>query len=124
MLLHIFVQRRLLDALLPVSYTEEWRLQDIYVSCPDQFWEELQEERDHQQSDVHAIDIGIGCHNHLIVTQAINAVFDVQGCLQKVELLVLIHHLLRQTVRVQRFSSQGEHSLRHHIAALRDASAG
>ena len=31
--------------------------------------EELKEEGDDKQSDVHSVDIGIGCHNHLVVTQ-------------------------------------------------------
>jgi hypothetical protein len=35
----------------------------------DEIWEELKEEGDDEQADVHSVDIRIGCHNYLVVTQ-------------------------------------------------------
>ena len=62
----------------------------------DQFGEELQEERYDKQPDVHAIDIGIRCHYHLIISKGVETVLNVESSLQKVEFLILIHHLLGQ----------------------------
>ena len=47
-----------------------------------------------------------------------------KNCLQEVELLVLIDHLLGKLECVQGLASQGEHCLSVYIAALCDASAG
>ena len=71
-----------------------------------QFGEELQEERDCEQSYVHTVDIGIGSHNHFVVAECLKTVFNVECCLQEVKFLVLIDHLLGQSVGVQRFSAQ------------------
>jgi hypothetical protein len=86
--------------------------------------EELEEEGHEQQADVHAIHVGIGGDHDPVVPQTIHAVLDVQRRLDQVELLVLIHHLLRQAVAVQRFALQAEHTLQVHIAAFGDAAAG
>ena len=43
---------------------------------------------------MHSIDIGV-CRNHnFIVSKIINALLNVQGGLEKVELLVLVHNFL------------------------------
>ena len=73
---------------------------------------------------MHAIHIGIGSHDHLIISQSVETLLDVKGCLQQIELLVLIYHLLRESETVEWFASQREYGLRVHITALRDASAG
>ena len=75
------------------------------MSFLDEFREELQEECDDEQPDVHAVDIGIGGHDDLVIAQRVETVLDVESCLQEVELLVLIDHFLRQAIGVQRFSS-------------------
>ncbi len=90
----------------------------------DKVGEELQEEGYHEQADVHAIDIGIRSHDDLVISQALQPVFYVQGGLQQVELLVLIDHLLGHAVAVQRFAAQAEDGLCVHVAALGDAAAG
>ena len=107
-----------------VPDTEERCLQYIHVAFLYQFGEELQEERDGKQAYVHSIDIGIGGHDDLIVAQILQSVLYIERRLQQVELLILIYHLLRQAVRVKRFAPEGEHSLRVHIAALGDRTAG
>ena len=78
-----------------------------------QFWEELQEERYEQQTDMHAIDIGIGGHNHLIISQTVETLLNVEGCLQEIELLVLIDHLLGELEGVKRLTTQREDGLRY-----------
>ena len=95
----------------------------MYVSLAYELWEELQEEGYHEQTDVHTVDIGIGSHNDLVVTESVDAVLDVECSLQEIELLVLVHHFLCQSERVERFASQREHGLRVDVAALSDASA-
>ncbi len=52
-----------------VAHAEQWGLQHIDVALLDEVGEELQEEGDDEQADVHSVDIGIGSHNHLIVSQ-------------------------------------------------------
>ena len=90
----------------------------------DEFGEELQEEGDDEQADVHAVDIGIGGYNHLVVAQGVESVLYVEGRLQQVELLVLVDHLLGESEAVERLAPEREHRLGVHIAALGDASAG
>ena len=90
----------------------------------DELGEELEEEGDDEQTDVHAVNIGIGSHDDLVVTQGVQTFLDVEGCLQQVELLVLIDHLLGEAERVEGLAAQGEDGLRVDVAALGDASAG
>ena len=89
-----------------------------------EFREELQEEGDDEQSDVHSVDIGIGGHYHLVVSQRVESVLNVERSLKEVELLVFVHHLFCQSERVERFSSQREYSLSVYVAAFGNASAG
>ena len=49
---------------------------------------------------MHAVHIGIGCHNHFIITQSLYAFFYVKSRLQQIKLFILIHHLLGQPVRI------------------------
>ena len=121
--MHELLQCCLAYAFLAVAHSEERCLQYVYVAFPDEFGEELQEECNHEQAYVHAVDIGIGCNYHFVVAQAVDSVFDVECCLQQVELLVFIHHLLSKSVGVERLASQREDGLGLHVAALGDASA-
>ena len=102
-----------------VADAEERCLEHVDVSFLYQVGEELEEEGDDEEADVHAVHIGIGRNNHLVVTQCVESVLDVEGCLEQIELLILVYHLLGQSVRVERLASQGEHSLRVDIATLR-----
>ena len=69
---------------------------------------------------MHAVDIGIGGYNHLVVAQAFNAVVNVESCLQQAKLLVLIYCGRWQPKGVERLSSQREHRLGLHVANLGD----
>ena len=80
-----------------VAYSEQWRLQNIDMALLDEVGEELEEEGDDEQTDVHTVDIGIGSHDDLVVAQVIKSFFDVERRLQQVELLVLIYHLLGES---------------------------
>ena len=53
-------------------------LQDVYMPFLYQIGEELQEERDDKQTDVHAVHIGIGGNNHFVIAEPFDTVFDVQ----------------------------------------------
>ena len=90
------------------------------MSFLDQIGEELQEEREHQQTDVHTIHIGIGGDDDFVVPQFIESVLYVQSGLQTVELFVLVHHGFAQPVAVERFTAKGEDSLSAHVTALGD----
>ena len=72
---------------------------------------------------MHTVHIGIGSHYHLIISKAVETFLYVEGCLKKIELLILIYHLLCQTVAVERLTAKGEHSLCVHVTALCDTSA-
>ena len=52
---------------LLVAHTEEGCLENIYVTGTDEFGVESKEEGEQQQSDVHAVDIGIGGDDYVIV---------------------------------------------------------
>ena len=90
----------------------------------DEVGEELEEEGNHEQADVHAVHIGIGGHDDLVVAQPVEPVFNVEGGLQQVEFLVLVYHLLGQPVRVEGLAAQREYGLCVHVAALGDGTAG
>ena len=107
-----------------VAHAEQRCLQHINMSFLDQFGEELQEESDDEQSDVHTVYIGICCHYHLIISKRVESVFNVERRLQQVELFVFVDHLFGEPERVQWFSAEREHRLCVHIAAFGDGSAG
>ena len=52
-------------ALLP--YAEKRGLQDVQVPFTDKVGEELQEESEQQQTDMHCVNIGICCNNNLVI---------------------------------------------------------
>ena len=110
--------------LLLIAHAEERRLQDVHVAFLDEVGEELQEEGDHQQAYVHAVHVGIGRHDDLVVAQSVQPVLDVERGLQEVELLIFIDNLFRQSEAVERLSAQREHGLRAHVAAFGDRAAG
>ena len=107
-----------------VAHAEQWGLEYIYMTFPDQFREELKEEGYHQKTYVHAVHIGIGSNDNLVVTQFIQALLYIQGSLQKVELLVLIDHLLGKTKTVKGLTAQAEYGLGIYVTALGYGTAG
>ena len=109
---------------LAVTHAEQGGLQDVHMTFLYQVGEELEEEGNHQQTDVHTVHIGIGGHDYLIISESVEPFFNVQGSLQEVELFVLVDHLLGESERIQRLTAQAEHGLRIDIAAFRDGTAG
>ena len=90
----------------------------------DQVGEELKEEGDQQQADVHAVHVGIGGDDDAVVAQSVEAVLDVERGLQQVELLVFVDDLLGQAEAVERLAAEAEDGLQVRVAALSDRSAG
>ena len=54
---------------------------------------------------MHAIHIGIGGNNYLVVTESFDTIFYVQCCLKQVELFVLVYNFFSQSVRVKRLTA-------------------
>jgi len=77
----------------------------------DEFWEELEEEGDKQQADVHAVYIGIRRNDDVIIAQVVEAVLNIQRILQEIEFFVLVNDFLRQAERVERFAFEREDGL-------------
>ena len=73
---------------------------------------------------MHAVDIGIGGNNNLVIAQSIESIFYVESSLQQVEFFIFINNLLCQPEGVERFAAQREDSLCIHVTALCDTSAG
>ncbi len=57
---------------------------------------------------MHSVDIGVGGDDNLVVTESLDAVLDVEGGLKQVEFVILVDHLTRHSVRVERLAAQGE----------------
>ena len=47
------------EGFLLIAHTEEWRLENVEVACTNDLGKELQEIRHDEQTDVHAVHIGI-----------------------------------------------------------------
>ena len=73
---------------------------------------------------MHAVNIGIGGYDDLVVAQGVEPFLDVEGCLKKIELLILIDYLLGESEGIEGFSAQREDCLGVDITALGDAAAG
>ena len=73
---------------------------------------------------MHAVHVGIGSHDDLVVAQSVEPVLDVERGLQEVELLIFVDHLFGQSEAVERLAAQREHGLRAHVAAFGDRAAG
>jgi hypothetical protein len=109
--------------LLFVADPEEGRLQDIKVTFADEVGEELEEEGDREEADVHPVDIGIGREDDLVVTQSVEILLDPECGLEEIELLVLVNDLPRHPVGIERLAAQGEDGLGIDVARLRDRAA-
>ena len=64
-----------------VQNTEQRGLKNLEVASLYKFGIELKEIGEQKQSDVHAINISIGSNDYLVVTQALDAVIDIEGSL-------------------------------------------
>ena len=71
------------------------------MSTAHQFGEELQEERDQEQTNMHTIVIGIGSDDDAVVAQSIESILDVECRLQEIKFLILIDDLLALPVAVE-----------------------
>ena len=80
-----------------VSDAEKWGLKHVNMPFLDEFRKELKEEGYYQQADMHAVNIGISSHYHLIISQCIKSFFNIKCSLKQVEFFILIHHFLRQS---------------------------
>ena len=111
---------------LLVAHAEEGSLQDIQVPGADHVGVEFQEEGEHQQADVHTVDIGIGRDDDIVITEAFRPIFDAQGRLEQGEFHVLfgVEVFLRGLGAVERLAHQAEHGLGVGVAALGDAAGG
>ena len=89
-----------------IAHTEQGSLQHIYVSLLDKVGEELKEECDDEQTDVHTVNIGIGSHDNLVVAQGVETILYIEGCLKEVEFLVLVYYLLGKSEAVERFTTK------------------
>ena len=69
---------------------------------------------------MHAVDICICGDHHIIIAQGVEAVLDIEGVLEEVELLILIDHLFGQAKAVERLSTKAEYSLGIDVARLGD----
>jgi len=107
-----------------VPDSEQWGLQDKYMSAADQFRKKLEKKGNQEQTDVHPVDIGIGSDYDLGIPQVIDAFLNIEGCLKQVELFVLIHHFLGQAKGIQRFASEAENRLRINVPRFCDRTAG
>ena len=104
------------DRLLFVAHAEEGRLEDEEVSLPDQFRKELDEECHQQDTDVHAVVIGVRGDDYLVIAQFLQSVFNIQGMLEEVEFLIFIDDFTAHAEGVQRLAPQGENGLGFRVA--------
>ena len=110
--------------LLLVAHAEQWRVENEEMIVADDVRKKLQEKREQQQTDVHAVDVGIGGDHDLVITQSIEPLLDVQCRLEQVKLLVLVNDLFRKAVGVERFSLERKDGLRLHVTRGRERSGG
>src|SRR4030095_9457427 len=109
---------------LLVADAEERRLQDEEVIVPNDVGEELEEEREQQQADVHAVHVGVGGDDDLVVAQPVEPFLDIQRGLEEVKLLVLVDDFFREAVSVERFAFQREDGWCLHVARRGERAGG
>ncbi len=126
-----FVDRRValgfavaINRLLLVAHAEQRRFQNINVAVVDELLEELEEIRDHQIADVHAVHVRVGGENDLLVAQALGVVLHVERLHEVIHLVVFIHHVALEIPDVERLAFEHEHRLVVHVAAARDGAGG
>ena len=68
------------------------------MTCLYQVGKEPEEESHKQHTDMHSIDVGIGCYNHIVVSQIVHILVYVQGIVQQVQLFIAINELFALAV--------------------------
>ena len=71
---------------------------------------------------MHPVHIGIGGDYHAVVAQIVHRVFNVQGVLEEVKFLILVHYFLGQAVAVERFTAKAEDCLGVYIPGFGEGS--
>lgn len=98
-----------------VTDAEKGGLEDMDVSGFYQFGEELEEKSEEEETDVHAIDIGVGGDDHAVVAEAVEAFLNIQGVLEEVELLVFIDDFSGEAEAIEGFAAERENGLCFHV---------
>ena len=93
------------------------------MSSTDKVRVVFHEEGKHEHTDVHAVVIGIGSYDDLVVAEVVDVLLKTEGIDEEVQLLVLGNLLAALLVGVDRLSAEGEHSLGLRITCLGDGSA-
>ena len=66
-----------ISRLFLVSHAEQRGLQDVKMSAAHHVGIELQEEGEHEKTDVHAVDISIGGDDDVVISQILNRFVDI-----------------------------------------------
>src|SRR5690606_5420369 len=90
----------------------------------DQIGIELQKESQQQQADMHAVGIGIGRNDYLIIPESLHTIFNIQGSLQQIEFLIFVYDLFGQSETIQWFTAKAEDCLQIGISTFCDGTAG
>ena len=104
---------------LLVAHAEKRGLEHIDVSGTHHIGEQLQKKGQQKQANVHAVHIGIGGNHNIVVTQTLQAIFQIQSCQKQSQFLVLVNGTLFLD-DVRRLAHQTEHGLCVGVARLRD----
>ena len=101
-----------------VANAEEGGLENMEVSLSNELGEELEEEGDEEEADVHAVDVGIGRNHDVVVAEAFDSVLDIKGVLKEVEFLVFVDDFFGEAEGVEGFAFKGEDRLRVDVAGF------
>jgi hypothetical protein len=80
------------DRFLFIPHAEQRRFQNVHMPRFTRSGKNCRKKGHQQQPDVHAIHIGIGCDDDIVVPQSFQPIFNIQRMLQQVEFFVLVHH--------------------------------
>ena len=103
-----------------VAHAEEGGLEDVEVALPDELGEELEEEGNEEEADMHAVYVRISGDDHVVVAEALEAILDVEGVLQEVEFLVFVNDFLGEAEGVEGLALEGKDRLGIDLARLGD----
>ena len=112
------------ERFLFIADAEERSLEDEEVAAADDVREELEEESDHEEPDVHAIDVGVGGEDDLLIAEVIDGVLDIERVLEEIEFLVFVDDLFGEAEGVEGFAAETEDGLGFDAAGASDGAAG
>ena len=69
---------------------------------------------------MHTINVGIRSDYNLVVTQGIEAIFNIQSTLEAIELVILVDDFFAKSKGVERFSFKTEYCLSVDVPRLCD----